>query len=118
MAYPVEVEDESLQDNAESHLPPSCNDCWLYGWNFVTDLYRVLEHALIRFRGKQNRSQRRGFLTNIYQDQMMVTAASIHASALDMYTNLPDIFKQTLQMTYDSKKDLFGFQAANITASF
>ncbi|KAK5627515.1 hypothetical protein RRF57_003230 [Xylaria bambusicola] len=46
-----------------------------------------------------------------------MTAASVHDSALRMYADLPDSFKQTPQMTYDLKKDLFGFQAANITAS-
>ncbi|KAI0183473.1 hypothetical protein EV127DRAFT_457483 [Xylaria flabelliformis] len=79
-------------------------DCWLIGWNFITDLYRVLEQALTRFRGNQ-------------YHQITVTATSVSDSAVQMYVNLPESFKQTLQMTYDTRKDLFGLKAANITAS-
>ncbi|KAI0483850.1 fungal-specific transcription factor domain-containing protein [Xylaria cf. heliscus] len=134
VSYPIEVDDEFLSDTGISHLSPSLTnaspsisgaslssrnqtDCWLFGWNFITDLYRVLEHALTRFRGNQCRAPRSGFLTDIFQDQNTVTATSVSNSALHMYVNLPESFKQTPQMTYDSKKDLFGFQAANITAS-
>ncbi|KAJ3566199.1 hypothetical protein NPX13_g7227 [Xylaria arbuscula] len=138
VSYPIEVEDDLLNDTDDSHfnlsmtqaspgintLSPSSrdsssggNDCWLFGWNFVTDLYRVLEHALTRFRGKQHCSRREGFLTDIYQEQSTVTATSVHNSAMAMYANLPENFKQTAPITYDSRKDLFGFQAANITAS-
>ncbi|KAI3336174.1 hypothetical protein F4824DRAFT_462454 [Ustulina deusta] len=134
VSYPVEVEDEFLFDTGISHLSPSLtnaspsingaspsfgdssrrqSDCWLFGWNFVTDLYRVLEHAWTRFRGKQCRA----LLTDIFQDQTTVTATTVRDSVVHMYVNLPESFKQTPQMTYDSRKDLFGFQAANITAS-
>ncbi|KAI1123435.1 hypothetical protein F5Y10DRAFT_286179 [Nemania abortiva] len=129
VSYPVEVEDEFLVDTSISHASiseaspsfrdssRSQSDCWLFGWNFITDLYRVLEHALTRFRGNQCRARRSGFLTDIFQDQITVTATSVSDSAVHMYVNLPEAFKQTPQMTYDSRKDLFGFQAANITAS-
>ncbi|KAJ8128325.1 hypothetical protein O1611_g5308 [Lasiodiplodia mahajangana] len=117
VSYPTEVEDEclsgvgiprpapgltivspSINEAGPSFEDPSGSqsDCWLFGWNFITDLYRVLEHALTRFRGNQCRARRSGFLTDIFQDHNTVTATS---------------------MTYDSRKDLFGFQAANITAS-
>ncbi|KAI0439416.1 fungal-specific transcription factor domain-containing protein [Xylaria telfairii] len=131
VSYPVEVEDEFLSDTGISHLSPSLantnpsfgecsrsqSDCWLFGWNFITDLYRVLEHALTRFRGNQSYTRRRGFLTDIFRDQNTVTATSVSDGAVLMYVNLPEPFKQTPPMTYDSRKDLFGFQAANITAS-
>ncbi|KAI1264360.1 hypothetical protein F5Y18DRAFT_436748 [Xylariaceae sp. FL1019] len=139
VAYPVEVDDEFIYDTGISHPSPSLynaspsisgaspsfsdssrsrTDCWLFGWNFITDLYRVLEHALTRFRGNQCRSRRNAaFLTDIFQDQTKVTANSVRDSVVQMYVSLPEAFKLTPQMTYDSRKDLFGFQAANITAS-
>ncbi|KAI0964934.1 fungal-specific transcription factor domain-containing protein [Xylaria arbuscula] len=108
--YPIEVEDEFLFDTDESSplfrdTSRRQADCWLFGWNFTTDLYRVLEHALTRFRGNQYRIRRGAFLTDIFRDEATVTATSICDSVTQMY------------MTYDSKRDLFGFQAANITAS-
>ncbi|KAI0860910.1 hypothetical protein F4860DRAFT_503769 [Xylaria cubensis] len=117
VSYPVEVEDEFLFDDGISLLVPSLTnaslsmnkaspsfsnssrnqrDCWLFGWNFITDF---------------------GFLIDIFQDQNTVTAISVSDSAVQMYVNLPESFKQTPQMTYDSRKDLFGLKAANITAS-
>lgn len=72
---------------------------------------------MTRFRGNQSRTRRSGFLTDIFRDQNTVTATSVSDSAVLMYVNLPESFKQTPPMTYDSRKDLFGFQAANITAS-
>ncbi|KAI0408918.1 fungal-specific transcription factor domain-containing protein [Xylaria palmicola] len=137
--YPVEVEDEFLFDTGISHLdssltgastsiigaspssadsPRSQRHCWLFGWNFITDLYRVLEHALTRFRGNQCRPRPSGLLTDIFlQDQTTVTAATIRDKVVHMYVSLPESFRQTPRMTYDPRKDLFGFQAANITAS-
>ncbi|OTA53620.1 hypothetical protein K449DRAFT_339622 [Hypoxylon sp. EC38] len=127
VSYPVEVEDEFLCDTSVSGIneaSPSFTDssrgqgdCWLFGWNFITDLYRVLEHALTRFRGNQCHARRSGFLTDIFQDQNPVTASLVSDTVVDMYSKLPESFKQTPRMTYDSRKDLFGFQAANITAS-
>jgi hypothetical protein len=35
-----------------------------------------------------------------------------------MYLSLPDCFKETPELVYNAKKDRFGFQAANITATF
>ncbi|KAI1271405.1 fungal-specific transcription factor domain-containing protein [Xylaria sp. FL0933] len=138
VSYPVEVEDEILSDTGISHLSPgltnvssslhtagpsfgnsprSQNDCWLAGWNFITDLYRVMEHALTRFRGHKYPTRRSRFLTDMFQDRSLVTAASIRDRAMQMYVSLPECFKQTPQITYDPKKDLFGFQAANIIAT-
>ncbi|KAI1155357.1 hypothetical protein F4825DRAFT_459869 [Nemania diffusa] len=138
VSYPIEVEDELLFNTGTSHLSPrltnesptmngvstsfrdpsrSQSECWIFGWNFVTDLYRVLEHALTRFRETQFRARRSGFLTDIFQAQNTVTATSVSDSVVHMYVDIPECFKQTPEMTYDSRKDLFGFQAANITAS-
>jgi hypothetical protein len=81
-------------------------------------LYRVLEHALTRFRGDCSRAGENSFLQDIFDDYpSSITEASVCDSVLEMYINLPDCFKATPNMTFDPKKDRFGFQAANITGS-
>lgn len=102
----------------DSDIPTSC---WLSGWNFITDLYRVLEHALARFRGHHNRNRhrrRRGsLLRDIFEDHSTATEESVRENVMQMYLNLPSCFKETPEMKYDAKKDRFGYQAANATAS-
>ncbi|EHK23792.1 uncharacterized protein TRIVIDRAFT_133587, partial [Trichoderma virens Gv29-8] len=127
VAYPAEVDDQYISDGgiARPGLSPSSlsppiarlvltaqSDCWLSGWNFITDLYRVLEHALARFRDR-----RRSFMSEIIDDQSTVTGTSVRDKVLRMYLNLPECFKNTPTMAFNQKQDLFGFQAANITAS-
>lgn len=131
VAYPIEVDDELIDDasisasspSLSSDISPSQNlqpsvhsDCWLSGWNFITDLYRVLEHALVRFRRHRNRGRKRS-LHDIFGDQSSVTEASVRDSVMEMYMNLPQCFKETPPLAYNVRKDRFGFQAANITAS-
>jgi hypothetical protein len=133
VAYPIEVDDELIDDHgivghdpAASEESPSLSNygssiqanSWLSGWNFVTDLYRVLEHALSRFRGHRYRAPRSTFLHDIFEDYPTVTEASVQDRVLRMYLNLPSCFKETPEMTYNAKRDRFGFQAANITATF
>src|ERR1700710_858088 len=59
VSYPSEVADEfffeaayQVSNNLLSPFPsepiPNPN-YWLHGWNFTTDLYRVLEHAMDNF---------------------------------------------------------------------
>lgn len=132
VAYPKEVDDDRISDSTvqvatvHQHMSPSSRrrtsrvsgDCWLSGWNFITDLYRVLEHALARFRGHSNQAGEYSFLQDIFDDhQPGVTESSVCDSVLQMYFNLPACFKETPGMTFEAKKDRFGFQAANITGS-
>ena len=132
VSYPLEVDDElitettpaidarpeRLLNNSSGNHRPS----WLYGWNFTTDLYRILEHALARFReSKSNEGRQTGFLHDIFfrdRAENSITVASVRDNVMQMYLTLPDCFKQTPQnITYDPRKDLYGFQAANITAT-
>ncbi len=126
--YPAEVEDEFIDDSSES-LPVShgtlslsdrpsleaFSDCWLSGWNFITDLYRVLEHALTKFRSPRKHS--RSFLHDIFHDDSTLTEASVRESVRQKYTNLRQCFKEIPAMTYDVKKDRVSFQAANISGT-
>lgn len=56
-------------------------------------------------------------MSEIIDDQSTVTETSIRNKVLQMYLNLPECFKNTPAMAFNQRQDLFGFQAANITAS-
>jgi hypothetical protein len=133
VSYPTEVDDELFDNTGFSSRAslspvvigpsPSRNgvqvqtSSWLCGWNFITDLYRVLEHAITHFRDRRSRIHKRSFIHDIFKDQLSVSQASVGESVMKMYINLPHCFKETHPITYDIKQDRFGFQAANITAT-
>jgi len=60
VSYPSEINDEFFSDAGYQGLTPmqrynppqsvSNSSCWLHGWNFTTELYRVLEHSMDDFR--------------------------------------------------------------------
>lgn len=112
--YPSEVKDEDLTAGVAS---PRNDENWLRGWNFNTDLYRILEHAVKRMR--RNREVR--------EDRICVTSLMIadgipERQVLDnverLYQQLPRRFTNyAVRGTGDRKEDFFGFQAANIQAT-
>lgn len=126
--YPAEVEDDYIDDNTDC-LPTSPpgrslsdrpslevhSECWVSGWNFITDLYRVLEHALTKFRSPRKHSS--SFLHTIFHDDSTLTEASVRESVVEKYIRLRPCFKEIPAMTYDVKKDRVSFQAANISGS-
>ncbi|KAG8670811.1 hypothetical protein FPOAC1_004045 [Fusarium poae] len=124
--YPSEVIDDEMinDDGTTSEYPVPIEtsgrrgDCWLSGWNFITDLYRVLEHVLTRFRGYRRSVTTNSFLVDMFEDDFTVTKSSVSEKLSRMYLDLPYCFKETPPMTYNAKKDRFGYQAANITATF
>ncbi|KAK4984673.1 hypothetical protein LTR50_006464 [Elasticomyces elasticus] len=52
--YPVELDDELIAPDASPM--DGGKTCWLQGWNFTTDLYRVLEQATTRARKRRQPS--------------------------------------------------------------
>jgi hypothetical protein len=111
--YPVDT-DEQLHYAFKS--PAQSQHSWLLGWNFVTDLYRVLEHVLNKARTKRfQHDDRRSFNNLVFQDNF----ADQHVlnTVMQMYYALPPVFKETPLMTGDIHRDTYGYQAANIQAS-
>lgn len=114
--YPTEVNDEMI---TRTSCSSGSEGNWLRGWNVTTDLYRILEHTI-----KQVRSSRQGLKT----DRAPVThllgperfnqalvAEGIHR----IYSNLPVRFKDcSAPVTGNPAEDIYGFQAANIQATF
>lgn len=89
---------------------------WLRGWNFTTDLYRILEHVVD---GNRRRFSSANGTTQVWS---LFTPASmsepvVMERVLSMYAALPSQFRETPPTTGDISKDLFGFQSANIQAT-
>jgi hypothetical protein len=87
---------------------------WLHGWNFVTDVYRLLEHVLYHLRPRSQRTLSIKF--DINEDWQAKTTHLLQR-VTEMYNDLPAIFKSTRSPTNDVSKDLYSFQAANIVAT-
>ncbi|KZN83934.1 Activator of stress genes [Penicillium chrysogenum] len=90
---------------------------WLRGWNFTTDLYRILEHVLDgsrrRFSSATKMTQELWSLFN----PLSISEPAVMDQVLTMYSALPSQFRETPPTTGDLSKDLFGFQSANIQAT-
>ncbi|KAM0282152.1 hypothetical protein ACHAQH_003192 [Verticillium albo-atrum] len=106
VAYPI-------GDQPELGTPRS-SQSWMLGWNFTTDLYRILEHAICRLRTRSSR------FDLFAADRAPDTAESIKRITDQinvMYTHLPFCFKDLRAATGQLEHDIFGFQAANIQAT-
>jgi hypothetical protein len=124
--YPSEVDDEFFSDagyNLPNNLMPTFPQqaitnpiSWLHGWNFTTNLYRILEHAMNDFHrrrpsngGPPDLFGRRRTHQNVDLDKIM----SVHEE-------LPEHFKDIRLNPQNGKggpEDKYSFQAANITAT-
>jgi len=115
VCYPSDDEqfgDTNLGTTGNVHDGPS----WLTGWNFVTTLYRILEHAQDRLGQLRNPVQRTPSIPG-YVEHESLRQVSCLTNIMTLYEQLPPIFKTTQPLTGRLEKDLFGFQAANIAAS-
>jgi len=123
------VDDDSFDETAYHHpnnLVTSYNPqtitnplSWLHGWNFTTDLYRILEHAVDechRRRPSNTAPFSLGDLLGRETPNQSVTLKKVIA----MHDALPPRFKETRLNPHDGHEgleDKFSFQAANITAT-
>jgi hypothetical protein len=89
---------------------------WLQGWNFATDLFRVLEHALDGFRKRSPDTDHTKFVAEVWKMHLPKQASVLNA-IMHKYEALPMRFRQTLPISRDPREDLFSFQAAHIAAT-
>lgn len=110
----AKVEYPSGRSDAESQdLPGNDANHWITGWNFTTDLYRILEHNLSRLR---SRSSKFNLLGDVANSSVSLPLTSQDRVA-ELYSALPPVFKQLQPATGDPARDIYGFQAANIQAT-
>ncbi|TKA27513.1 hypothetical protein B0A50_04343 [Salinomyces thailandicus] len=132
VSYPSEVDDDMFDDSgfASTDIAPSIlgtspgtgqpnalNISWLAGRNFVIDLYRVMEHVLMRLPARRSRAPRQTLIDNVLQVSDSLSQEAVLDSVVQMYADLPQCFKATNPMTSKPRMDRFGFQAADIIAT-
>ena len=114
VAYTTELDDELFNDLGYNHPIQSPTDdvpspnsnlgtirtsSWLCGWNFTTDLYRILEHIIGNFRDRKR--HKRTFIDGIFGSHTEASASSVRDSISHLYESLPRCFKQFPQVTCD-----------------
>jgi hypothetical protein len=129
--YPSELDDEVFSPTGLGNLPcsptirqvnsfstPAITDTssWLHGWNFTTELYRILEHAMDEFH--RRRPQNIGpFSPSDLFHQSAPPQSVVLDKIILMHENLPDRFKETRCVVGETTADRYSFQAANIAAT-
>lgn len=130
--YPSEIDDDDFNDSGfsssvspssvkaaqypNSLLPSNKSVSWLRGWNFTTDLYRILEHALNHFDRRRPRSRPTSAVRDIFKENAL-SQASVLDNVVDLYAGLPQRFRETPPVISDPVEDRLNFQAANIAAT-
>jgi hypothetical protein len=114
VAYPT------IQD-IDSTEPEDRNDYqaeWLSGWNFVTDLYRGIEHVIAQFKYRRASANldRRCLSTAFvldYDPQEKILNPLAAAR-----NDLPDRFKKAMPVSSNTCQNRCGYQTANIACTY
>lgn len=109
--YPAEVYDDEITEHECNYL---ADPSFLKGWNFTTDMYRVLEHLVGRLRNRRQEPDAISAMFPTAEPSAAVVIAHLEARQ----AALPVVYRSTQIMTGDDKQDSFGFQAANIAITF
>jgi len=130
--YPSEVDDDQFPENSVTYPHAgSQNDigsasgridpnCWLHGWNFTTELYRILEHAVDdchqRFYSPPSHTSRQISTLELFGGSL-ASGSRIMETVMAQHAQLPARFRSIREVTTNVTEDRFGFQAANIVAT-
>ncbi|KAJ5090075.1 hypothetical protein N7532_008759 [Penicillium argentinense] len=114
--YPIELNDEFITHRGYSIPPvspasstPSHVDAtgvarapvsWLHGWNFTTDLYRILEHVVDGTRRRFSSANGTQEVWSLFSPASMSEPA-VMERVLSMYSALPPQFRETPPTTGD-----------------
>ncbi|CVL12484.1 uncharacterized protein FPRN_15080 [Fusarium proliferatum] len=101
-------------DGSEDSQPTEGN--WLIGWNFVTDLYRSLEHVINHYRVKRaGRTVADAYSSRLPpREPPALNIESILSALQDGLESLPSDMLTALPPSANAKENLCGFQVANI----
>jgi hypothetical protein len=85
---------------------------WLKGWNFTSDLYRILEHAVERMRMRRNfvDPSPNGTVSALFQDKTGPSASEINGTVARLYSELPAEFRFAKAISGNLHQDRVGFQ--------
>jgi hypothetical protein len=110
VAYPV-VPDQDFTESLEDLE-------WLTGWNFITDIYRGIEHLIAYFKNRrmtinqENRCLSTAFLIDYNPQEKILRPLEL------AYSNLPLRFREARRMSRNVRQNRCGFQTANIIATY
>ncbi|KAH7346556.1 hypothetical protein BKA65DRAFT_279312 [Rhexocercosporidium sp. MPI-PUGE-AT-0058] len=127
VAFPSEVDDEFLLEGNVLSRPGEPNlsrisdpvrnpSCWLHGWNFTTEMYRILEHAMDDFHRRREQTVGPFSPSDLFPRDAPPQSVVLGKVML-MHAELPSRFKESRNAVGEMSEDIFGFQAANITAT-
>nr|XP_018264937.1 uncharacterized protein I303_03119 [Kwoniella dejecticola CBS 10117]OBR87095.1 hypothetical protein I303_03119 [Kwoniella dejecticola CBS 10117] len=119
--YPAEVltDDEITADGI---LPPAIPGkvSFIRGWNFISNLYRILEHAICQMRQRNQSYDGENRIAMLFSTKKVGAKKydpgpeEILQTVEDLHKDLPDCMRGSKPMTGDAFEDRYGFQAANI----
>jgi hypothetical protein len=110
VAYPTLPDDDFTESSGDYE--------WLRGWNFITDLYRGLEHVIALFKSRrasanvENRSLSTSFALDYDPQEKILGPLAIARR------NLPSRFQKAMKISSDVRRNRCGFQAANIACTY
>lgn len=116
VAYPEPMDDESPAERNGPHRVKTPRAHWMVGWNFITDMYRILEHAVDHLR-RARIPLRHPTTVDHLLDGHALSKDAVVTHVFRKYNDLPPEFKIISDITFDLDQDLYGFQAANIAAT-
>ncbi|KAL3478479.1 fungal-specific transcription factor domain-containing protein [Aspergillus californicus] len=126
VGYPSQVRDDFISENDQGVSPTNveCNPApenepsvdWMCGWNFTTDMYRILEHAVDSRRRRTAPDNNTTDVCSLFRPAQMA-GSWLMDHVLSMYSALPPQFRETRPVTGVLAHDIFGFQSANIQAT-
>lgn len=109
------------QEFAGPHTSPSAVTSpyqgeWIIGWNYITDLYRMMEHMIVRFRERRISDESKtqfqpslGFLAPPLQPLLV--------QIIDRRLSLPECFRRAMPPSKNREEMRCGFQVANIACT-
>lgn len=113
--YPAEIYDD--EEITETGIVPVTSGAvsFIRGWNFVTDLYRILEHVIDIRRSRNSDLTRPGsniglLLDNWRSSKDNIIERDMLLAAQQDWDSLPVELKTALPMTNDIIGDRYGFQ--------
>ena len=111
--YPAEVlsDDDIHADGVQFTTSPRGLPSFVKGWNFVTDLYRVLEHAVERFRMRKIGSDEDGGPAGaLFTRTAGPSDADILGLVGKLFNELPQDLRLAEEIGEDAERNRLGFQ--------
>lgn len=111
--YPAEVydDDEITETGIVPRQDRPKRPSYLVGWNFTTDLYRILEHAQSQLRQRRHDpGDSRSRVTSLYASSSRPSPREALDLVAQLYAELPSDFKGAKAMTGNIEEDRYGFE--------